>query len=154
MTSGRRGPHSNTWNNGLYFQARPQTFTRLWVLRLTSKKLALRYIAPVLVVGHRPPLHPPCVHLTSFTNWQVFPGLPCFLCSSASVYYTECKPKNENVGDLGMRLGFSHMAQWAIYFTLNISHLSIVLPIQQVGFSLVIAQVPGIMAVNRPSLRV
>ena len=32
------------------------------------------------------------------------PGLPRFLRSSASVYYTERKPKNENGRGLGMRL--------------------------------------------------
>ena len=93
-----RDPQSNTWNNvhnwALYCQTRPQTFTRsrvlqtftrLRVLRLTGKKIALRCIAPVLVVGYRPPPpHSPPIHLTSFTCSQAFPvfhalPLPCII---------------------------------------------------------------------------
>ena len=53
-------------HRALYRQARPRTFTRSRVLRLAGKKLAHRFIASVLLIGHRP-LRPPRVHLTSFT---------------------------------------------------------------------------------------
>jgi len=49
------------------------------------------------------PLRPPRVHLTSHT-WWMRPGLPHFSCSSASVYYTERKPKNKKRGRPGMCL--------------------------------------------------
>ena len=41
---------------------------------------------------------PPHVHLTSTRRHSVFPGLPRFSRSSASVYYTERKPKNKKTG--------------------------------------------------------
>ena len=55
-----------------------------------------------------PPLHPPSVHWTSFTWWE-FPALPHFLCSSASMYYTEHKLKNKKWGGLGTRLKQVHI---------------------------------------------
>ena len=62
------GPHLNTWTmyyfiieHALYRQARPQTFTRSRVLRLTGKKLALRFITSVLLIRHQLPY----VHLAS-----------------------------------------------------------------------------------------
>ena len=48
----------------LYCQAKPQTFTRSRVLHLTGKKLAFRFIASVLLIGHRPPY----IHLAS--TWR------------------------------------------------------------------------------------
>ena len=53
------------------------------------------------------PLRPPRVHLR---HSRVFPGLPRFSRSSASVYYTECKSKNENRGGLGTRLTLGTVA--------------------------------------------
>jgi len=47
-----------------------------------------------------PPLRPHRVHLTSYT-WLMRPGLPRFLRSSASVYYTERKLKNKKRGRPG-----------------------------------------------------
>ena len=43
------------------------------------------------------------IHLMSLT-WWMRSSLPRFSCSSASVYYPERKPKNENGGGLGTRL--------------------------------------------------
>ena len=47
-------------------QARPQTFTRSQVLRLTGKKLTLRFIVSILLIGH----HPPYVHLVFFVLFR------------------------------------------------------------------------------------
>ena len=80
-------------------------FTRSRVLCLTGKKLALRFIAPVLVIGH----HPPYVHLAS--TWHH----SCDRCSQAfPVFRTLPLPRiilnanrrTKNRGGLGTRLVF------------------------------------------------
>ena len=88
--------------------ARPQTFTRSWVLCLTGKTPTLRFISHLLVVGDCPPY----VYLAS--TWhhlcdECSQAFPDFCCSSTSVYYTERKPKNKNRGGLGTRL---RLYQW------------------------------------------
>ena len=60
------------------------------------------------------PLHHYRVHLTSLMWWMNL-GLPCLSRSSASVYYTERKPKNENGGGLGKRLTCPHCGQYSTY---------------------------------------
>ena len=50
---------------------------------------------------------PPCVHLTSLT-WWMRPGLPHFSHPSASVYYTERKPKNTKRGRPGNEARLLH----------------------------------------------
>ena len=57
--------------------------------------------------GPLPPksnLHPPdIIHVISVPSPS-----PFFYCSSASMYYTECKPKNKSGGGLRMRLHANH----------------------------------------------
>ena len=66
-------------------------FTRSTILDFTGKKLALSFIAHELVDGQRPPY----VHLASTRRRSRFSR------SSASVYYTERKPKNKKRGRPG-----------------------------------------------------
>ena len=54
------------------------------------------------------PLH---IQLTSLT-WWMRPGLPRFSRSSASVYYTECKPKNKKQGRPGNEANIPPLFTW------------------------------------------
>ena len=66
----------------------------------TSKKLTLRFIEPVLLIGNRPPpsstSRPPAVIHVIGIPWP-----SRFLRSSASMYYPEHKPKNKKRGRPG-----------------------------------------------------
>ena len=119
MTSGGRrggeGPHSNTWTNyfiierALYHQARPQTFTRSWVLRLTGKKHALRFIASILLIGHCPLPPPTSTSRPPDVIHMIGVPRPRFSRSSASMYYTERKPKNKKRGRPGNEATLSYL---------------------------------------------
>ena len=82
-------------HQALCHQARPQTFTRPRVLRLTGKKITLRYnIAPIPVVRHRPPY----VHLMS--TWRHSHDRPSpFSCPSASIVNANQRRKRERPGN-------------------------------------------------------
>ena len=81
----------------------------LWPTR-SSFFLSERLVPPLTSLSR-----PHRVQLMSLM-WWMRPGLPCFffLRSSASVYYTERKPKNENGGGLGTRLGFCFVSCYCI----------------------------------------
>ena len=75
------GPHLNNVINFIIYtalchKARPYMFTRSRALHLTSKKLALRFIVHILVVGHclphspPPPLPPTHIHQKPGEAWE------------------------------------------------------------------------------------
>ena len=74
-------------------------FTRSRILRLTGKKRALRFIAPVLLIGYRPPTStsrpPDVIHMIGVPRPSPFFALFSFM------YYTERKPKNKKRGRPG-----------------------------------------------------
>ena len=67
--------------------------------------------------------HPPHIHLTSLM-WWMRPGLPRFSCSSASMYYTEPKPKNTKWGRSGNEASFYTIGMLAFIPSDNKIHFS------------------------------
>ena len=64
---------------------------------------------------------PPRIHLMSLT-WWMRPGLPHFLRCSASVYYTERKPKSTKGGRPGNEAKNVYQVSVLFYYTVYIIH--------------------------------
>ena len=91
---GGSGPHSNNvldLSSSTTRQDPRHSQHHEYLLRLTGKKLTLRCIAHIFVVGH----HPPYVHLASMSHDKCSQAFSVCRHSSASVYYTERKPIKE-----------------------------------------------------------
>ena len=70
---------------------RPQTFTRLRVLRLTGKELILKFIAYILVVRH----FSPYVNLASLSGSKCSQAFPIFRCSCGDQEQKQWRPENK-----------------------------------------------------------
>lgn len=74
-----------------------------WLL----KKIALRFIGHIFVVGDYPPSPTSIPHLGHMISVH---RSPLFFCrSSAYVHWTEHKPRNKSRGSLRMRLTLGHI---------------------------------------------
>ena len=110
------GPHLNNVINFIIYtalchKARPYMFTRSRALHLTSKKLALRFTAPVLVIGH----HSPYVHLAStwrHSHCRCSQAFPVFFCALLLPCIISKKKKNRG----GLETRLCAMAQSSMDF--------------------------------------
>ena len=99
----RKKQYTGSSVQALYSSSGLKTLTWSKLLVFTGKKLTLRVYSYIFEYRPLPLtsfLRPPRVYLTSHT-WWMRPGLPCFWHSSASMYYTECKPMNKKRGRPG-----------------------------------------------------
>ena len=89
---GRRGRYSNMYVLNLkvsFLPVKTSSFdhTNVWSPKLQWNARTDDPVHSLFWQLGTSPLHPPCVHLTSFT-WWMLPGLPHLL---LAVYYCECK---------------------------------------------------------------